>query len=470
LLGLQGPGPGESSRTCGLLCGRPGDEGGLPPVACLGCAALRGTCRDVWQDSARLSRSYSTRWTARSDWQHTVTETLGGKRLVYRGIAPEWWWLIWAAAGICVFLFGAALGVMSSGGGEGAGWFGEFLTPVFGSRSQITILAVGVDDSQGRGLADTIIVAAIRPRTGEISALAIPRDSRVEIPGLGVRRINSAHSFGDLPLTLETVELLLGTPIDHYIEVNVSDLIKLVDAIGGVDIDVEKRMYYRDRSQDLLIDLQPGRQRLNGMQAMGYVRYRHDAMGDLGRIQRQRQFLRAVVRQLLVPDNITSIPRLVQVFVDTVRTDLTARELLLLKKLLEQVGADAIRMDTLPGEPCIIEGQSVLEIDPEAAQRTVDRVLWGQGVSVRVLNGTDVSGLAARTASLLEGYGCEVADTGNASQKADTTLIIDHRGSARRAERVAAWLGGGAISVAPGDDDSTDVTVVLGRDMADRLR
>ena len=383
----------------------------------------------------------------------------------------QWWWLIWAAAGLCTFLCGAALGVVSNGGvGGGGGWFSGLLAPAFGGRERVTILAVGVDTSTARGLADTIMVAVVSPRTGEISALSIPRDSRVEVPGAGVRRINSSHAIGGLPLTIQTVELLLGLPVDRHIEVSVPGLVKLVDAIGGVEMEVEKRMKYRDRSQDLNIDLQPGRHRLDGEQAMGYVRFRHDATGDLGRMERQRKFLRVVLRQLMQPDNVARLPKLAETFVETVNTDLSVRELLTLKKLAEQAGPEGIRAATLPGEPGMVNGQSMIVLDRDEVAEAVSRILRGQGLSVRVLNGTAVNGVAARVAGVLEEAGCEIVEVGNAEEQSEMTLVVDHRGRARRAERVAEWLGRGVISAQPRGDDPADVTVIVGRDMLGQVQ
>lgn len=381
-----------------------------------------------------------------------------------RGIAFEWWWLIWGAAGFCVFLCGMALGV-ASGGSPGGRWFGEIFSPAFGGRERVSILLVGVDTSGGRGLADTIMLGVASPPTGEIAVLSIPRDSRVEVPGIGVRRINAAHSYGGLPLTIQTVELLLGLPVDYFVEVNVPNMVKLIDAIGGVRLDVEKRMFYRDRSQNLRIDLQPGAQLLDGKQAMGYVRFRHDATGDLGRMERQRKFLRAVLQKLLSPENMGRSPKLAQVFVETVQTNLTVKDLLSLKRIVEQSGPGAVRAATLPGDPKMIHGQSMMQLDRNEVQHTVDRILLGYGLSVTVLNGTDVPALAARTASKLEEYGCEIMKVGNAQERTEKSLIIDHRGRARRAERVADWLGRGVIAVAPDGTNPADVTVIVGRDM-----
>jgi LCP family protein required for cell wall assembly len=389
---------------------------------------------------------------------------------LHRPLAFPWWWLIWVAAGACIFLCGVALGLVSAPGAPGGGWFGGLSSPAFGGRERVTILLVGADSSGGRGLADTIMLAVVSPPTGEISAVSIPRDSRVEVPGVGPRRINAAHNYGGMPLTMQTVEMLLGLPVDYYVEVDVTGLVKLVDAIGGVDLEVEKRMLYHDRSQKLDIDLQPGFQHLNGTQAMGYVRFRHDAVGDLGRMERQRKFLRVVMEKLLSPGNLARLPSLAQTFVETVKTNLSVKDVLSLKRIVEQNGADSVRAVTLSGVPKMIHGQSMIELDAAEVQQTVDRVLLGHGLTVAVLNGAGIQGLAARTADKLEEYGCEITSVGTSQELTDVTYVVDHRGGARRAERVASWLGRGVISAAPDGDNPADVTVVLGRDMVGGTR
>jgi len=383
----------------------------------------------------------------------------------------QWWWLIWAAALLCLFGCGGLIGAASSGTIPGApGGFFQLFRPPFGGRDRVSILAVGVDNSQGKGLADTIIAVMVWPKTGEISALSVPRDCWVAIPGLGEGKINSSHSYGGLPLTIQTVETLLGFPFEYYIEVNVEGLTSLVDAIGGVDIDVEKRMNYHDHSQNLKIDLEPGFQHLGGEQAVGYARFRHDATGDLGRIERQQKFLRAVARELLSPEHMLRLPKVANVFLKTVDTNMNLQDINNLKRIVERAGPEGIRMAALPATPDTIHRQSVLVLDPEEVQRTVDRVLFGQGISVAVLNGTEASGLAAKAAELLEENGYDVLEVGNAEGRTETTLILDHRGQSRRAERVSAVLGGGVISAAPDGENPADVTVILGRDLERTVR
>ncbi len=392
-----------------------------------------------------------------------MTDALAGKRLYYREPTGfQWWWLIWVAAGLCVFACGAILGVLANGSG---GWLGGIIAPPFGGADRVSILLVGTDNSQGKGLADTIMVAMVSPKTDDVSMVSIPRDSWVNVPGIGSARINAAHSFGGLPLTTQTVEGLLGFRIDYYVEVNVAGLVKLVDAVGGVDLNVEKRMHYDDRSQNLHINLQPGMQHLDGTQAMGYVRFRHDAPGDLGRVERQRQFMRVVAKKLLSPEHVASLPKVYKVFLETVNTNLTLRDIATLKRIMENTDPDAVRSATLPATPAKVGGADVLELDPTQVRETVDRVLLHQGISVTVLNGTDREGLATQIAQLLEQNGCRIVDIGNAKQESDTSLIIDHRTQASRAERVAKWLGMGAVAVEPDSENPADVTVVVGKDI-----
>jgi LCP family protein required for cell wall assembly len=392
-----------------------------------------------------------------------MADALAGKKLYYKEPTGfQWWWLIWAAAGLSVFACGAILGALTNGSG---GWLGGIASPSFGGADRVSILLVGTDNSQGKGLADTIMVAMVSPKTDDVAMVSIPRDSRVYVAGVGYTRINAAHSTGGLPLTIRTVEGLLGFKINYYVEVNVAGLVKLVDAIGGVDLNVEKRMRYNDRSQNLHIDLYPGMQHLDGTQAMGYVRFRHDAVGDFGRVERQRQFMRVVAKKLLSPEHVASLPRVYKVFLETVNTNLTLRDMAALKRVMENTDPDAVRSATLPATPVNVDGASMLELDPTLVRQTVDRVLLHQGISVEVLNGTDQEGLATQVAQLLEQNGCLIVDVGNAKRKLDTTLIIDHRVQAARAERVAGWLGLGAVAVEPDSENPADVTVVLGKDI-----
>ena len=161
------------------------------------------------------------------------------------------------------------------------------------AKDKATIMIMGVDErSDDVGRSDTLMVATIDPQKNEASLLSIPRDTRVAIPKNGYDKINAAYAYGGEKLTQRTVEDFLGIRMDHYVIINTHAFQKIIDAIGGIDIDVEKRMYYEDPWDDdggLVIDLRPGRQHMDGKTAVTYVRYR-DEEGDIGRVKRQQKF------------------------------------------------------------------------------------------------------------------------------------------------------------------------------------
>jgi len=160
------------------------------------------------------------------------------------------------------------------------------------------VLLIGTDaPTTGAGQdvrTDVLMLAACDLGRNRVTILSIPRDTLVEIPGHGQERINMANLYGGLPLTIQIVERLTGLRVDRYLAVDFRAFEELVDLMGGVEVEVDKRMYYSDKSQGLLIDLRKGPQLLNGHQALGYVRYRRDPLGDISRVQRQQRLLRVV--------------------------------------------------------------------------------------------------------------------------------------------------------------------------------
>jgi len=149
----------------------------------------------------------------------------------------------------------------------------------------ITVLLLGTDSRPGEtvGRTDTIIVARVDTAENRLSLLSIPRDTRVNIPKHGMDKINSANVYGGPTLTARVVSDLIGMPVQYYALTNWESFKEMVDTLGGITIDVEKRMYYYDRADgpEYIIDLQPGVQRLDGRKALQYVRWRNDALGDI---------------------------------------------------------------------------------------------------------------------------------------------------------------------------------------------
>ncbi|HHT48471.1 MAG TPA: LCP family protein [Firmicutes bacterium] len=229
-------------------------------------------------------------------------------------------------------------------------------------QTPFNILLLGVDepnlDDQGeleRPRTDTMLFLAFRPQQGKLALFSIPRDSLIDIPGHGMERINMAHVYGGYDLTKELVEKIMEMPVDRYLMVNYQSFEGIVDLVGGVEITVDKRMLYQDQSAGLLIDLQPGTQILTGDQALGYVRYRRDALGDITRTRRQQQFMTALAGKIKEPATLLRVLRqwrtALRISKEYLRTDLQLPELLGL--FLSFKGLDlgaSLETYTLPGE------------------------------------------------------------------------------------------------------------------------
>ncbi|HHW14080.1 MAG TPA: LCP family protein, partial [Firmicutes bacterium] len=151
------------------------------------------------------------------------------------------------------------------------------------SLKPVTILVVGVDSRrEDIGRTDTILLATYNPPAQRFQAVWIPRDTRVLVPGYNYfQKVNAAYSLGGVDLTRRTIEDLLGVKIDYHLLVDFKGFVEVVDSMGGVTVDVPKRMDYDDNAQDLHIHLAPGKQRLSGTEALGFVRYRSDGLGDV---------------------------------------------------------------------------------------------------------------------------------------------------------------------------------------------
>ena len=229
------------------------------------------------------------------------------------------------------------------------------------AKDKATIMIMGVDERDDDvGRSDTLMIASIDPKTNQASLLSVPRDTRVKIKGHGFDKVNAAYAYGKEKLSQDTVENLLGVNIDHYIIINTKSFKKIIDAIGGIDIDVPKRMHYEDPWDDdggLIIDFQPGMQHMDGAKAVTYVRYR-DEEGDLGRIRRQQDFMRACMDKIVSPAIIPKLPSVIKEVMDSIQTDLTFRQLLEFAGTLKQSKENGLKTDMVPGRPLYIDGVS----------------------------------------------------------------------------------------------------------------
>lgn len=243
------------------------------------------------------------------------------------------------------------------------------------SGGKVNILVLGVDQRKDDiGRSDTLFLVTLDTKTKAASMLSIPRDTRVKIPGYGYDKINHAFSLGGHQLTQRAVEDLLGVPVDYYVKINFAGFSKIVDALGGVDIDVEKRMYYEDPYDDLVIDFKPGVQHMDGETAIKYVRYR-DEEGDLGRITRQQNFIRAMMDEATSASILVRLPSIISEVSNTVETDLSVAEMLGMGKILNDARQQGLKSDVVPATPIDIGEISYLAPDVVALREHMARIL-----------------------------------------------------------------------------------------------
>jgi polyisoprenyl-teichoic acid--peptidoglycan teichoic acid transferase len=192
------------------------------------------------------------------------------------------------------------------------------------------ILLLG-SDARGKekSRADTIMIAHYNEDKGTFKLTSIMRDSYVDIPGRGKHKINSAFAYGGPELMRQTIKKNFDIDLQYYAIVNFQGFVHLIDEAfpNGVEIDVEKKM-----SENIDVTLEPGLQRLNGEQLLGYVRFRQDAVGDFGRVERQQKVVKAIGEQLSSIQTIAKLPKLVGVLTPYVNTNMDTSDMIFIGK------------------------------------------------------------------------------------------------------------------------------------------
>jgi LCP family protein required for cell wall assembly len=224
---------------------------------------------------------------------------------------------------------------------QGPGLIAELASPLAGIGSK-PILVMGVDEVGD----NTDVLFTVAVKNGATTLLQVPRDTFIESERFGVLKANALYAFGGMEATKRELGDLLQTPIERHLKVNLRAVERVAEALGGIEVDVPKRMYYVDSRQDLYIDLYPGRQLLKGPELMGYVRFRNDEMGDIGRMERQREVFQKVFSKLIQPTTLSRLPELLQIAGEDIDTDLTPVEF---GQLLAAMTRTDLSASQLPG-------------------------------------------------------------------------------------------------------------------------
>ena len=216
------------------------------------------------------------------------------------------------------------------------------------------IVVLGMD--AGGGNTDTIFILSIE--NGDTSIIQVPRDSYIDSRSFGPMKANALHARGGPNAVKTELTRLMGRPINHHILVNLEGIRTISDLLGGLEVDVPKRLYYQDKSQGLLIDLQPGRQVLKGRELEGFLRWRHDGQGDLGRLDRQQLVLKSLFNKLIQPQHLIRLPGLITAAGRNLETDLGPMEL---GKLITTMGTTDLQTSRLKARPFYQNGVSYLD-------------------------------------------------------------------------------------------------------------
>jgi LCP family protein required for cell wall assembly len=218
------------------------------------------------------------------------------------------------------------------------------------------VLLLGTDVGGG----NTDVIAVLRVEGGETRITQIPRDTYIESQRFGPLKINALYALGGTEAIKQEVGEGLGRPVDHHVVINLAAIRRMADLLGGIEVNVPKAMRYTDRSQGLYIDLKPGVQTLRSHDLEGFLRFRHDETGDIGRMERQQLALQALFRKLTRPDNLVRLPALLLAAGKDVRTDLGPMEL---GGLITRMSNTRLRASHLDGRPFDLDGISYWEAD-----------------------------------------------------------------------------------------------------------
>ncbi len=361
--------------------------------------------------------------------------------------------------------------------------------------------------------------------TQKVSALSIPRDIWVTAPDGQSGKINGTYTRGGAPLLRGAVADLLDVAPDYFVAVKPDSVKSVVDVLDGVEVETLDALAYDDDAAGLHIHLPKGRQTINGTQAIGFARYRKadpyerdpktgkaiylgykDSQGnpvfkrrspdslkptaedsDVRRMARQQQLIRAAAAKARSFSNLLQLDKVVNTALDGIETDMTRPQIFALVALFRTIQPDQMQTASLEGRD-IRRGRTwTFTVDEEKKTAMVDWLLKGDESAanrltvVAVQNGTDVAGAASRAASLLREQGFDAKSAGNAALRKGsseaggitaTRIVYGKASVAIRAQRIAQLLGGGQVvkEVKPEaeskNDDTADVTVVLGNDLA----
>lgn len=427
------------------------------------------------------------------------------------------WWLVGLTIVAIPVVFAGikALRVLNNLGGGNVmeGWQGiSNPEKQFPNQDKITILVVGKDynrDSKGMpytksARADTIMLMGVDLKKKTLSAVSVPRDTRVTAPDGMTGKINGTMTRGGIDLLTETVEKMFDLNIDYSVVLKADAVKEIVDGLGGVTVEPIDAMHYDDNWGQLHIHLEAGEQRIDGTQAVGFVRFREvnrtkmdergrivpirgvkgsKEEGDQRRTERQQQLIRAMISEAFQPRNLLRTDDLIDIGFNQVETNLKRIQLVALATIFKGAGLSTMKNATLEGEHQRIGGMDYFLPDMDHSQAVVDWMIKGdvlaanRVIRVKVFNASSVNGAARALVEKLKEQGFKAESGGNAPKPQETSIVYFAKaGYLDRAEMIQKMAGAPEIKkMLQGEKplglipSNCDVMVVIGKDEAENL-
>ncbi len=357
-------------------------------------------------------------------------------------------------------------------------FFGGRITNYVEKKKLISLLFLGLDEAENYKKTDTIFLSLYNPQTKRFGIVAFPRDLKVEVEdkiGLKTLKINSVYSKYGIKKLLKVIKKLTGINIKFYATMEISNLVKIIDLIGGVELYIDQPMKYIDKAANLYIELPKGIIKSDGLKAMEFIRFRHDERGDMGRVERQYEFLLNLIKKAVVQKDILTNLKLLKILYRYIDTNLNFNDIINLIKFTSHADYNNLEMTKIPGKFINLYGTRYIEPDKNKTIKTISHFLKKLSytttdiipskIKVQVLNGSGKRGVAKRIRDKLVRNGYNVIEFGNAkSQDYLNTLILDREGNMNKALKVAGLLKCNNIFPKINKFILIDVTIIVGKD------
>lgn len=357
-------------------------------------------------------------------------------------------------------------------------FFGGRITNYVEKNELISLLFLGLDEAESYKKTDTIFLSLYNPQTKRFGIIAFPRDLKVEVEdkiGLKTLKINSVYSKYGIKKLLKVIKELTGINIKFYATMEISNLVKIIDLIGGVELYIDQPMKYVDKAANLYIELPKGIIKSDGLKVMQFIRFRHDERGDMGRVERQYEFLLNLIKKAVIQKDILTNLKLLKILYRFIDTNLNFNDIINLIKFTSHADYNNLEMTKIPGKFINLYGTRYIEPNNNKTIKTISHFLKKLSytttdiipskIKVQVLNGSGKGGVAKRIRDKLVRNGYNVIEFGNAnSQDYLKTLILDRAGNMNKALKVAGLLKCNNIFPKINKFILIDVTIIVGKD------